>query len=152
MKKKRSARLSVVLDLEERKKKQADKFLADHIKRVENDKLQLVQLETYLTEYQQQYQVTCQQGISVQSLNSYQAFMLKIGNVIEEHKKSMKINEEQLTNVRVFWTKTYARYNAVDSLISNIKKKEDQADEKIVQKMIDETSSQNSIRMRSLLN
>lgn len=152
MKKKRSVRLGVVLELEDRKKKQADKFLADHIKRVENDKVQLVQLETYLTEYQQQYQLTCQQGISVQSLNSYQAFMLKVSNVIEEHKKSMKINEEQLANVRVFWSKTYARYNAVDSLISNIKKKEELADEKAVQKMIDETSMQNSTRIRSLLN
>jgi len=58
MKKKRSARLSVVLDLEVRKKKEADTFLANQVTKVESDKLQLAQLENYLDEYQQQYKVT----------------------------------------------------------------------------------------------
>jgi flagellar FliJ protein len=140
MKKKRSARLSIVADLEERKRKQADKFLADHVARVENDKVQLVQLENYLAEYQQQYKTTCAQGISVQNLMSYQAFMVKIGNVIEQHKVSMKHNQEQLAGVRVYWSKVCARQNAVDSLIVKVKNKEQQAADKALQQLIDEAS------------
>ena len=146
MKKKRSARLSIVLDLEERKKKQADKFLSDHVKRVENDKSQLLQLETYLNEYQEQYRITSKQGISVQNLISYQAFMTKIGNVIEQHKESMKVNEQQLFGVRQFWIKVHARYNAVGSLIGKNKAKESDAEDKALQKLIDETSQLNASR------
>jgi len=146
VKKKRSARLSVVLDLEERKKKQADKFLSDHVKRVENDKSQLIQLENYLKEYQEQYKVTCKQGVSVQNLLSYQAFMAKIGTVIAQHKESMKVNEEQLAGVRQYWIKVYARHNAVDSLIGRIKVKERDAEDKTLQKLIDEASQLNASR------
>ncbi|MFT5706893.1 MAG: flagellar FliJ protein [Oceanospirillaceae bacterium] len=143
MKKKRSSRLSVVMDLEDRKKQQADKFLADHIKRVENDKIQLVQLETYLSEYQAQYQVTCKQGITVAQLTSYQAFMNKIGTVIDQHKAAMKVNTEQLAGVRQYWMKVYARRNAVDSLIHKVKNTEQQQEDKSLQKLIDETSQLN---------
>ncbi|MEH6442310.1 MAG: flagellar export protein FliJ [Oceanospirillaceae bacterium] len=143
MKRKRSARLSVVMDLEDRKKQQADKFLADHIKRVENDKAQLVQLETYLSEYQAQYQVTCKQGITIQQLTSYQAFMTKIGNVIDQHRKAMVVNAEQLAGVRQYWMKVYARRNAVDSLIAKVKNTEQQQEDKALQKLIDEASQLN---------
>ncbi len=141
MKKKRSARLSVVMDLEDRKKKQADKFLADHIQRVENDKVQLKQLEDYLAEYQAQYQETCKQGISIQSLTTYQAFMAKVGNVIDQHKNAMKYNVEQLAGVRQYWMKVYARRNAVGSLIGKIKADEQASDDKALQKLIDEAST-----------
>jgi|GEM_PF-469208 len=140
MKKKRSARLSIVADLEDRKRKQADQFLADHVKRVENDKVQLLQLENYLAEYQEQYKTTCSQGISVQNLMSYQAFMVKIGKVIEQHKVSMKHNQEQLLGVRLYWSKIRARQNAVDSLIVKVKQKEQYAADKALQRLIDEAS------------
>ena len=146
MKKKRSARLSIVLDLEERKKKQADKFLSDHVKRVENDKSQLIQLENYLEEYQEQYKITCKQGISIQNLTSYQSFMSKIGTVIAQHKEAMKVNLEQLAGVRQYWIKVYARHNAVDSLIGRIKVKEQDVEDKMLQKLIDESSQLNASR------
>ena len=143
MKKKRSARLGIVADLEERKRKQADQFLAEHVKRVENDKVQLLQLETYLVEYQQQYKVTCANGISVQSLMSYQNFMAKVGRVIDQHKVAMIVNLEQLQGVKVYWSKVCARQNAVDSLIVKLKNKEQYAADKALQQLIDEASLQN---------
>jgi flagellar FliJ protein len=129
------------MDLEDRKKQQADKFLADHIQRVENDKVQLKQLENYLAEYQAQYQETCKHGISVQTLTTYQAFMAKVSNVIDQHKNSMKYNIEQLAGVRQYWMKIYARRNAVGSLIGKIKADEQAADDKALQKLIDEAST-----------
>jgi flagellar FliJ protein len=143
MKKKRSARLSVVLDLEVRKKKEADKFLANQVKKVESDKLQLQQLENYLNEYQEQYKVDCKNGISIAHLTSYQAFMNKISTVIEQHKAAMKYNQEQLVGVRMYWSKVHARHNAVDGLIEKIKIKEQQVEDKSLQKMIDEISQLN---------
>lgn len=144
MKKKRSARLSVVLDLEVRKKKEADTFLANQVTKVESDKLQLAQLENYLDEYQQQYKVTCQQGISIGQLTSYQSFMNKISTVIEQHKVAMKYNQEQLVGVRNYWIKVNARHNAVGGLIDTIKGKEQLVEDKALQKLIDEVSQLNS--------
>ena len=143
MKKKRSARLSIVADLEQRKRKEADKFLAEHVKRVENDKTQLIQLENYLREYQAEYKQTCAKGISVQNLMSYQSFMVKVGNVIEQHKVSMEVNKQQLIEVKKYWSRVCARQNAIDSLIVNLKKKEQYSADKALQNLIDEASLRN---------
>lgn len=147
--KKRSARLGVVLTLEEKKKREADQFLAEHVKRVENDKHQLVQLENYLVEYQNQYQKTCLEGITIQNLNSYQGFLAKIGTVIGQHKAAMEVNKQQLEEVRQYWIKVYGRYKAVGTLIDKVKTEELQEEDKALQKLIDE-SSQLSFSNRSL--
>jgi flagellar export protein FliJ len=101
-----------------------------------------------LKEYQEQYKLTCEQGISIQQLTSYQGFMIKIGDVIKQHKAAMIINAEQLVGVRKYWTTVYARHNAVGSLIGKLKVKEQQAEDKSLQKLIDEASSLNLVRAK----
>lgn len=143
--KKRSSRLKVVLDLAEKRKKDAERFLAEHIQRVEADKQQLLQLEQYLSEYQQSYRQASSQGLSVDQLLNYQAFMNKISVAIEQHKKSMVMNQKQLEHVKQYWAQMHGKHKAIDSLILNALDAEARVVDKALQKQLDERSQLNKI-------
>lgn len=138
--KKRSSRLKVVLDLAEKRKKDAERFLAEHIQRVESDKQQLLQLEQYLSEYQQSYRQASAQGLSVGDMLNYQAFMNKISTAIEQHKKSMLMNQKQLAHVKQYWAQMHGKYKAIDSLIIKAIDTEAKVIDKALQKQLDERS------------
>ncbi|SIS46951.1 flagellar export protein FliJ [Neptunomonas antarctica] len=138
--KKRSGRLKVVLDLAEKRKKEAERFLAEQIQRVENDKQQLVQLELYLAEYQQGYRQDSAQGLSIDRMLNYQGFMNKISVAIEQHKKSMLMNEKQLAQVKQYWAQMHGKYKAIDSLVVKALDDEVKAVDKVLQKELDERS------------
>jgi flagellar FliJ protein len=140
--KKRSERLALVADLAERRKKEAEKFLADQIKRVESDAVQLSQLEQYLTEYQGLYQQAMLQGMMGPQIMNYQAFMTKIADTIEQHKKAMKVNQEQLVQVKRYWAQMHGRHSALESLADKALDAEHQKADKALQKQMDERSQQ----------
>lgn len=140
--KKRSERLSLVADLAERRKKEAEKFLADQIKRVDSDATQLLQLEQYLSEYQSLYQQAMQQGMLGPQIVNYQAFMTKIADTIEQHKKTMKVNKDQLAQVKRYWAQMHGRHSALESLADKALDAEQQRADKALQKQLDERSQQ----------
>lgn len=143
--KKRSSRLKVVLDLAENRKKDAERFLAEHIQRVESDKQQLLQLQQYLSEYQQAYRQASEQGFSIDKLLNYQAFMNKIAAAIEQHKKSMQLNQKQLAHVKQYWAQMHGKYKAIDSLVVKAIDAESKIIDKALQKQLDERSQLNKI-------
>lgn len=143
--KKRSSRLKVVLDLAEKRKKDAERFLAEHMQRVESDKQQLLQLQQYLSEYQQAYRQASEQGFAIDKLLNYQAFMNKIAAAIEQHKKSMQLNQKQLAHVKQYWAQMHGKYKAIDSLVVKAIDAESKIIDKALQKQLDERSQLNKI-------
>lgn len=135
---KRSKRLGVVLDLAERKKAEAERFLSEQLQRVENDKIQLEQLESYLAQYQQEYQLALARGLAPDQIQNYQAFLGKLAATIGQHKKTMVVHEEQLAQVKQYWAQQYARHKGIDALIEKAKSEEEQAADKAFQKQLDE--------------
>ena len=138
--KKRSGRLKVVLDLSEKRKKDAERFLAEHIQRVETDKGQLMQLEQYLAEYQQTFRQATEQGLTINQMQNYQAFMNKIAIAIEQHKKSMELNQNQLKHVKQYWAQMHGKFKAIDSLVDKALDDERKVIDKALQKQLDERS------------
>ncbi len=138
--KKRSSRLQVVLNLAQQRKAQAEQFLGEQVKRVETDKAQLAQLQGYLAEYQQAYREAVNRGLDVGQLQNYQAFMAKISDAIEKHRKAMKHNLEQLEQVKKYWAQMHGKHQAVDSLVSKVVAQEKQVEDKQLQKLLDERS------------
>jgi flagellar FliJ protein len=138
--KKRSQRLQLVTDLAEKRKQEAERFLGEQLKRVELDKTQLQQLEQYLAEYQNQYVTALRSGMNGAEIANYQAFMTKISETIEQHKKTMKANEEQLVRVKQFWSQTYGRHRALEGLTDKARDQEAAEAEKALQKSLDERS------------
>lgn len=136
--KKRSQRLKVVLDLADRRKRDAEKYLAEHVQRVENDKVQLLQLEQYLNQYEVEFAAVVRRGASIEQVQNYQAFIAKISATIAKHKKAMEINKEQLEQVRQYWNKLYATHSAMGSLVDKAVDKEQKEMDKALQKSLDD--------------
>jgi len=137
---KRSDRLQVVLSVAERKRQEADRFLADAQKRVHQGEVGIQQLQGYLREYQQQFTASGQQGLSIGALQSQQAFMQKINTTIYEQERALQQAREQLQQVRIYWQQTYARQKGIERLIRKAREEEQQQSERKLQQEIDERS------------
>lgn len=143
---KRSKRLQVVLELAERKKQQADQFLAASRKRVEQDRQTMQQLDQYMTEYHQNYLGANAEGCSGAQLHAQQAFMQKIKDAQVTQKKAMEQNLKELEVVEKHWKDAYARVQGMQKLSDNARKAEELAEEKALQKMLDERAQINSFK------
>lgn len=137
---KRSKRLKVVLDLAERKRKQADQWLAEAQNRVLQHEQTLQQLQQYYTEYANQFYAGGSEGVSVQQLHTHQAFMNKLRQAIEQQKRAKQMDEAQLQQVKAHWQSAYGYFKAIDSLVDKAKVDEAAQAEKQQQKLIDERS------------
>ncbi|MFC6669774.1 flagellar export protein FliJ [Marinobacterium aestuariivivens] len=138
--KKRSDRMSLLADLAERKKRQADQFLADSRARVTRDEATLAQLEQFLAEYQQQLQHKGRQGVAVDQLLMARAFIEKIESTLRQHREAMKTNREQLEQVEQYWRQTYGHLKAMQKLTDRALDQERADAEKQLQKALDERS------------
>ena len=141
--KKRSKRLQIVLELAERKKQQADQFLAASRQRVEQDKQTFAQLEQYMTEYQQNYLGANANGYSGGQLQAQQAFMQKIQDAQITQQKAMAQNRRELEVVEQHWKESYARLQGIQKLTDNARSAEQADEEKALQKQLDERAQMN---------
>lgn len=135
---KRSKRLQLVLDLAERKKKQADQFLAASRQRVEQDKQTMLQLDQYMAEYQKNYLGTNAEGCSGAQLHAQQAFMQKIQDAKDSQVKAMEQNRKELEAVEHHWKAAYAKAKGIQKLQENVSAAERLEEEKALQKQLDE--------------
>lgn len=138
--KKRSQRMALLQDLAERKKRQADQFLADSQARVSQGEATLVQLEQFLVEYQQQFQQQGQAGMAVGQMLTARAFVEKIEASIRQHRDAMKTNAEQLEQVEQYWRQVYGHRCAMKNLTERALDQERAEAEKQLQKELDERS------------
>ena len=136
----RSERLQVVLTLAERKRKEADRFLADAQRRVSQGETGIRQLQNYLQEYRQQYTASGHQGLTIGELQMQQAFMQKINTTIFQQEQALQQAREQLHQVQAYWQQTYARQKGIERLIQKAKSEERQVQEYRQQKEMDEYS------------
>ncbi|MGB0468029.1 MAG: flagellar export protein FliJ [Pontibacterium sp.] len=137
---KRSQRLQVVLDLAARKKKDADQLLAASRARVEQDRRQIDQLASFLSEYQQQYEAAGRQGFGVDKIQVYQAFIGKITAALNQQQKALKMNTDELAAVERYWTQCYGQVTAMEKLIDKALLQERQLEDKRLQQQLDERS------------
>jgi flagellar FliJ protein len=137
---KRSKRLQIVLDLAEKKKKQADQFLAASRQRVEQDQLTMQQLQQYMSEYHDNYLGVNAEGCSGAQLHAQQAFMQKIKDAQDTQKQAMEQNRKELEVVEQHWKQAYARLQGISKLTDKVKKQEQLDQEKALQKQLDERS------------
>lgn len=141
--KKRSQRLKLVLDLAEKKKQQADQFLAASRQRAEQDKQTMQQLDQYLLEYQQSYLGVHAEGRTGAELHAQQAFMQKIQDAKTAQQQAMLQNRQELEVVERHWRETYARMKGMQKLTNKALDDEQSAEEKALQKQLDERSQVN---------
>ncbi|WP_415886915.1 flagellar export protein FliJ [Neptuniibacter sp. QD37_6] len=137
---KRSKRLKLVLDLAEKKKQQADQFLAASRQRVDNDQKTMAQLEQYVSDYQQSYLGAHAQGCTGAQLHTQQAFLQKIQDAKAAQIKAMEQNRRELDVVEQHWKAAYARVKGLQKLADKAVENELLEEEKALQKQLDERS------------
>ena len=137
---KRSKRLKVVLDLAERRRKQADQWLAEAQNRILQGQQTLEQLEQYYSEYGNNFYASGAQGVSVSQLQTHQAFMQKLRQAIQQQQQAKQVDEAQLERVMAHWQSVYGHFKAIDSLVEKAKTEEQIKEEKLQQKQLDERS------------
>lgn len=139
-KKKRSQRLEVVRAVAERKRQEAERFLAESQLRVEQGEQGILRLQQYLGEYQQQFTLSGRQGLSIGALHSQQAFMHKVNSTIQTQEQALVQAREQLRQVRAHWQQMYARERGIEELIRKAREAEMRLADKQLQQEIDERS------------
>ncbi|MBR9828787.1 MAG: flagellar export protein FliJ [Oceanospirillales bacterium] len=140
MTKPRSQRLQVVLAVAERKRQEAERFLADAQRRVNQGENGIVQLQGYLGEYQQQFTATGREGISIQDLHVQQAFMQKITHTMQEQEQALQQARDQVQQVQAYWQQTYARQKGIENLVQKAQNEESHERDRKLQQEIDERS------------
>ncbi|OMH30037.1 flagellar export protein FliJ [Motiliproteus sp. MSK22-1] len=135
---KKSKRLQPVLHLAERNKKQAETALGNAQQQLAAEEEKLEQLRNYLAEYQQNAKVQQQQGVQVDILIRLQQFMSRLQEAVEQQGQQVELSRQMLTHAKNLWTAAYGRYKAMDSLIERSRQTELIAEDKQLQKTIDE--------------
>lgn len=136
----RADRLSVVLDLAERQKQAADRYLADSQQRLQQAEAQQIQLQNYMLEYQQQFTQAGQQGLTTDQLMQHQAFIGRLEQAMRQQKETIRVAAQQLEQVKQHWQTVYARYKGIDKLTEKARLSERQLLDKREQQQIDERS------------
>ncbi len=137
---KRSKRLAIVLEQAERKRKQADQLLADSQGRVQKGLETMRQLEQYYTEYANNFYSNGAAGVSVQQLDTHQAFMQKIRSAIQQQRQAIESDQQHLEKIREHWKAAYGHFKAIDSVIDKAREDERRVEDKKQQQQIDERS------------
>ena len=138
--KKRSTRLQVVLDLAERKRKQADQWLSQSQAKVQQGEATLAQLNEYSADYANNFYQAGAAGVSPGQIHTHQAFMQKLRLAVQQQEDALRMERAQLEKVKEYWQDAYQHFKAVDMLVEKLKRQELQEADKRLQKELDERS------------
>ncbi|WP_151671527.1 flagellar export protein FliJ [Nitrincola schmidtii] len=143
MSKPRSERLGVVLGLAERQKEAADRYLAESQQRLQHAETQLIQLQDYMLEYQQQFTQAGQRGLTTDQLRQHQAFIGRLEQAMRQQHETIRVARQQLEQVKQYWQSVYARYKGIQKLTDKAVYSEQAVRDKREQQAIDERSQRN---------
>lgn len=140
----RSQRLGVVLDLSQRQKEAADRYLADAQQRLQQAEAQLIQLQNYMLEYQQQFTQAGRQGMTTNALQQHQAFIGRLEHALRQQHGTIRAAKLQLEQIKRYWQGVYARFKGIEKLTCKARTEEQNQRDKREQREIDERSQRNS--------
>ncbi|KEA64299.1 Flagellar protein FliJ [Marinobacterium lacunae] len=136
----RIERFKLLLKLAERKRKEAERLLGESQQRVQQAEKGLQQLKAYQLEYQQQFTAAGRGGLTSGQLQTYQAFIAKVGGAESQQHQALKQSRVQLEQVEAYWRKTHAHYRAMQRLLEKAVDEKQRLDEKRLQQQLDERS------------
>nr|WP_232846168.1 flagellar export protein FliJ [Amphritea pacifica] len=132
--------MQVVLDLAERKRKQADQWLSQSQSRVQQGEATLEQLRSYHADYANSFYQVGASGISPGQIETHQAFMQKLSGAVQQQEKALQTDRAQLEKVKEYWQSAYQHFKAVEMLVDKLRREESLQAEKQLQKELDERS------------
>jgi flagellar FliJ protein len=131
-------RFELLLKLAERKRKEAERLLAEAQQRVRQAEAGLNQLGQYQLEYQQQFTEVGRGGLSAAQVQTYQSFIDKVGSATRQQREALTQSRAQLEAVEVHWRKALAHQKAMQKLLDKAVEDKRQQDDKRLQQQLDE--------------
>ncbi|MEH6649257.1 MAG: flagellar export protein FliJ [Motiliproteus sp.] len=135
---KRSKRLKPVQNLAEQRRKSAEQQLGLAQQQLSAERDKLVQLQTYLDDYQQDLLTTGRAGVTMEQLQRLQVFKQRLLDAVTQQQRQISFSEQLLEQAKLVWQTARGREQAMGSLISRTQEQERQQEEKGLQKQIDE--------------
>jgi flagellar FliJ protein len=131
-------RFELLLKLAERKRKEAERLLAEAQQRVRQAEAGLNQLGQYQLEYQQQFTEAGRGGLSAAQVQTYQSFIDKVGSATRQQREALTQSRAQLEAVEAHWRKALAHQKAMQKLLDKAVEDKRQQDDKRLQQQLDE--------------
>lgn len=142
----RSKRLEVVLTLEERKEQEALERIGEARKLVEQQRQQVNNLHQYQQEYRDQIRANQQGVVDVRRLQSYQAFIGQLDQVIAQQQKQLDQAEKVFDARRAEWQEAYERKRGMEKYIESCRLQERREQDIKEQKLADEAAGRAFVR------
>ncbi|SEG58293.1 flagellar export protein FliJ [Marinobacterium lutimaris] len=131
-------RFKLLLDLAERKRKEAERLLGESQQRVAQAEAGLRQLSQYQLEYQQQFQAAGRNGLSSGGIQTYQAFINKLSATSLQQEQALKQSRAQLEQVEIYWRQAMAHHKAMQKLLDKAQEEQRRHGDKRLQQELDE--------------
>lgn len=135
---KNSTRLKPVQRFVEMKETQAAKALGEFIKKMDQQKKRLADLNAYRDEYHRRFQESAQQGIPVGRLHDFRSFMANLEKAIEQQTLLMRQIEVDYEAKKRQWLAAHQRTQVIDNVVANHVTHEDHVEEKKQQRDMDD--------------
>jgi len=143
----RSQRLQVVLDLEQRREKAALEQFQAAQEALRQQQERLSELERYHAEYQQQMRDATQRTLEVRHLQAGQQFISQLASAIAQQQDQVARYEERARQARDEWQQAWERREGMARYVETCREKERAEDERIEQKALDEAANQRFARI-----
>jgi len=136
-----SKRLQPICDFKQRQEDEAAKHLAKVATEVSQQKQRLVDLESYRSEYDQQFLESSSVGVSAKRMKDYHCFMNNLAQVLEQQEAAIAVLEKDYEHKKRQWLAARNRTTALNKIQTKYQKQEDNKEEKSQQKEQDDRSS-----------
>ncbi len=136
-----SQRLQLIIELAERKARDAARALAVAQQKLAAEQQKLAQLEQYLQEYRTALLTQGRQGVSVQQLRLYHGFSANVEKAITQQSAQVANVGRQVEQVRRHWQTLDARHKGLEKLREARLQEERATADRLEQKALDEAVS-----------
>lgn len=135
---KKIARFELLLQLAERKRKQAERLLGEAQQRVRQAESGLAQLDQYQLEYQQQFTSAGRNGLSAAEVQTWQRFISKVGSASTQQQEALQQSRAQLAALEAHWRQALAHQKMMQRLLEKARQEQQSQDDKRLQQQLDE--------------
>lgn len=146
---KRARRLEPVIDMAADKEREAATRLAQQQLLLQQAEQQLAGLEQYRNDYQQQWIIRGQGGVTGEWLMNYQRFLSQLETAIEQQRNSIRWHSQNVDKARKQWQEAYARLEGLKKLVQRYHDQARHQAERQEQKAMDEMAARAGLRSRT---
>lgn len=127
---KKSQRLNVIAELNEKNEKATLKELGHIQQQCQEAETQLENLKEYRQDYESKYQSIAKLGANIKQLLEFRAFMSKLDQAIEEQQQVILNVEKQLNSKRSQWEQQHQKTKSMQKVVAAAVKVELKAEDK----------------------